>query len=210
MTTRFETFHVAPRQAGTPVIAADAKVARAYRQFVTGGNLHPEFERQESHQIYSRSLITPHHANLHDHIYSRAKQSAITRNPRHQSLNRYDTSESLGAMAPLRVSDEPAPAMAANSRKRSAEPNDDEPPTKRKREMASSVILAIGPPEESPCSVDLNTSEELARKALRRSLALALQKVGFDTATPDAMETFVSMTEICKIARPSLAPFKHI
>lgn len=100
-------------------------------------------------------------------------------------------------MAPPRVSDDP-PAMAADSRKRLAEPTDDEPPSKRKRETPSSVILAIGPPEESPCSIDLATSEELARKAMRRSLSLVLQKVGFDTATPDAMESFVSMTEICK------------
>jgi len=100
-------------------------------------------------------------------------------------------------MAPSRVSDDPL-AMAADPRKRSAEPNDDQPPAKRKREMPSSVILAIGPPEESPCSIDLATSEELARKAMRRSLSLALQKVGFDSATPDAMESFVSMTEICK------------
>lgn len=109
-------------------------------------------------------------------------------------------------MAPLRVSDD-APAMAADSRKRSAEPNDDEPAAKRKREMPSSVILAIGPPEDSPCSVDLATSEELARKALRRSLSLVLQKVGFDTATPDAMESFVSMTETCKTHWDSLALF---
>jgi transcription initiation factor TFIID subunit 8 len=100
-------------------------------------------------------------------------------------------------MAPSRVSDDP-PAMASDSRKRSAEPNDDQPSAKRMREMPSSVILAIGSSEESPCSIDLATSEELARKAMRRSLSLVLQKVGFDSATPDAMESFVSMTEICK------------
>ena len=56
----------------------------------------------------------------------------------------------------------------------------------------------VGSGEESPCATDLTTPEELARKALRRSLALALQNVGFDSAAPEAMESFVTMTETCK------------
>jgi hypothetical protein len=37
----------------------------------------------------------------------------------------------------------------------------------------------------------------LAKKGLRRGIALALQKVGFDSAAPEAMESFAAMAEMC-------------
>jgi hypothetical protein len=66
---------------------------------------------------------------------------------------------------------------------------------------SSYIILRSEVSEESERHLAvLTTAEELARKGLRRSIALALQKVGFEGATPDAMESFVSMTEECRIS----------
>jgi len=100
---------------------------------------------------------------------------------------------------PARV-DEPT-SMALESRKRSAEEGDGQPGPKRQRMTTSQIILRSEVSKESKQhAAALTTMEELARKGLRRSIALALEKVGFDGATADAMENFVSMTEECKIA----------
>jgi transcription initiation factor TFIID subunit 8 len=91
--------------------------------------------------------------------------------------------------------------MALESRKRSADGDDDLPDAKRQRTTPSTVILKYEPStEEQQCSAARTTAEELVRKGLRRSIALALQKVGFESAAPDAMESFVSMTEECAIS----------
>ena len=42
------------------------------------------------------------------------------------------------------------------------------------------------------------TVDELAKKGLRRGIALTLKRVGFGSATPDAMEGFVAMAEMCQ------------
>jgi hypothetical protein len=41
----------------------------------------------------------------------------------------------------------------------------------------------------------------VARRGLRRSIALVLDKVGFDAASEEAMESFSNMVETCMTAR---------
>jgi len=95
--------------------------------------------------------------------------------------------------------------MALESRKRSADGDDDQPGAKRQRITPSNIILKYEPSaEQQQCLGARTTVEELARKGLRRSIALTLQKVGFEGAMPEAMESFVSIAEECGIS--SLAP----
>lgn len=99
-------------------------------------------------------------------------------------------------MAPTRVNDDP---MSTQSRKRSPDvQEDDGPGAKRKRVTPSTVILRTEYTDRLTHSPTLATPEELARRGLRRSIALTLQKVGFESASPDAMESFVSLTETCR------------
>ncbi|KAK0644361.1 WD40-repeat-containing domain protein [Cercophora newfieldiana] len=86
--------------------------------------------------------------------------------------------------------------MALESRKRSAEGDDGQPGAKRQRMTSSQIFLSSEASlETQQHAAARTTAEALARNGLRRTIALALQKVGFDTAAPDAMESFVSMTE---------------
>ena len=46
-------------------------------------------------------------------------------------------------------------------------------------------------------AVNKPTSEDLGRDGLRRSIAMTLQHVGFDSASPEAMESFTAAAETC-------------
>lgn len=101
-------------------------------------------------------------------------------------------------MSPARVNDKSF-AMAQESRKRPAKNEDDQSSAKRQRTQDLGLVLSTGKIGDSPYSSStLTTAEELARKGLRRSIALTLQKVGFEGAAPEVIESFVSMTETCK------------
>jgi hypothetical protein len=91
-------------------------------------------------------------------------------------------------------------AMAMETRKRSAEDGENEPDAKRQRVENPSIVVQFQGHGKSEHVSALTTAEELARTGLRRGIALALQKVGFDGASPDAMESFVSMAEECRIS----------
>ena len=52
----------------------------------------------------------------------------------------------------------------------------------------------------------LPSLDEQARSELRRSIALALDLVGFDSASEEALESFTLMTESCRFAPPLLPP----
>ncbi|KAK3347188.1 Bromodomain associated-domain-containing protein [Lasiosphaeria hispida] len=97
-------------------------------------------------------------------------------------------------MSPARV-DDGASTMALESRRRPAGGDDDEPSAKRRRTIPSQILLSAEALGVSVHSSALATPDELARKGLRRSIALALQHVGFEGAAPEAMESFVNMTE---------------
>lgn len=97
--------------------------------------------------------------------------------------------------------EEGSATMSTESRKRSAEPDLDGDldgsQAKRKRIQSPHTILTVGKLGESPYSSDMVTLDELAKKGLRRSISLALETVGFDSAAPEAMESFAAMAESC-------------
>src|SRR5437016_13997200 len=99
-------------------------------------------------------------------------------------------------MAPARI-DESSPTMEDETRKRPAEADNEAPPAKRQKNLPRTVILTVGvndgPTYESP----LTTTDEMARSGLRRGISLALRKVGFDGASPEAMEQFVAVAWAC-------------
>ncbi|KAK3332716.1 Bromodomain associated-domain-containing protein [Cercophora scortea] len=89
-----------------------------------------------------------------------------------------------------------APESRTESRKRAAEAQDDQPHAKRQRTASPYTILAIDkPPAALPHASPIPTSDELAKNGLRRGVALILQKVGFDSAKPEAVESLVVMVE---------------
>lgn len=59
--------------------------------------------------------------------------------------------------------------------------------------------------------VVMSSPHHQAKEGLRRSVALALQCVGFDSATPEAMESLLSMVETCKFRdNPRLASLHDV
>lgn len=107
----------------------------------------------------------------------------------------------LVPMSPVRVDDTMTPT-ASSTRKRALTSQDDTPQTKRQRTSSRSsatesnevATRSDAPPR--PISTD-----ELARKGLRRSIALVLERVGFDATSGEAMESFANIVETCKPAR---------
>ena len=92
-------------------------------------------------------------------------------------------------------------STAPSARKRALTSLDDMPETKRRR---TSLFSAIRPAELSTlsrASPPPTTADEVARRGLRRSIALVLDKVGFDAASEEAMESFSNMVETCMTAR---------
>ncbi|KAH6613594.1 Bromodomain associated-domain-containing protein [Chaetomium sp. MPI-SDFR-AT-0129] len=89
--------------------------------------------------------------------------------------------------------------MSTDSRKRSAETALDSEngsaDTKRQRVQTPHTILSVGKTGLSPQASSAPTREDSAVKGLRRTIALTLEKVGFDGAAPEAMESFTAMTE---------------
>lgn len=102
-------------------------------------------------------------------------------------------------MSPARVDD--APVMDSSIRKRPSELENGEPPAKKQKTIPPTAILAIDG-AESPSVANSKTADTIASEGLRRGIALVLEKVGFESASPDAMEAFVSMTDKCKAAPP--------
>ncbi|KAH7629576.1 Bromodomain associated-domain-containing protein [Sordaria sp. MPI-SDFR-AT-0083] len=87
--------------------------------------------------------------------------------------------------------------MATDTRKRLADAEGAQPsPAKRpKTNTSSRTILAVEAIGKSPNASTTPTPDELAKNGLRRTIALALETVGFDGATPEALESFTLMTE---------------
>ncbi|KAJ4294652.1 hypothetical protein N0V88_004881 [Collariella sp. IMI 366227] len=85
--------------------------------------------------------------------------------------------------------------MSTESRKRPAETDDDGSHAKRLRTESSHLILSLGQLGASQFASAAATTDDLANKGLKRGIALALQKVGFESAAPDAMESFAVMAE---------------
>lgn len=92
---------------------------------------------------------------------------------------------------------EESATMSTESRKRPAETSQGGSDAKRQRIQPPHTILSLGQLGSSPYSSAAVTADELAKKGLRRGIALALQKVGFEGAAPEAMESFAAMAETC-------------
>ncbi|KAK4166680.1 hypothetical protein QBC43DRAFT_313120 [Cladorrhinum sp. PSN259] len=94
----------------------------------------------------------------------------------------------------------PTPTPTPDSRKRSVEADEDSSQSKRQRtESPVSTplppILATEKIGSSPYASTVPTFDALAKQGLRRSIAMILQSVGFDTAKPEALESFVVLAE---------------
>lgn len=96
-------------------------------------------------------------------------------------------------------------------RKRPSPSADDNPPTKRQRTESSSNTRPVEVPVVNDGTFPVDEPQNqyyVNRAALQRSLGLALQHVGFDSASKEAMESFTLMTETCQSATHALAQTK--
>lgn len=85
-------------------------------------------------------------------------------------------------------------ADSQSGQKRAPSTPSDNPPTKRHRTESPVFTTSLETPGTFP--VDEPASEyHVNRKTLQRSIALALEHVGFDSASEEAMESFTLMTE---------------
>lgn len=89
--------------------------------------------------------------------------------------------------------------MATDSRKRPVDAEGAQPsqPKRPKTNTSRRTILAVDAIGVSSKATTAPTPDGLAKNGLRRSIALALETVGFDGATPEAIESFTVMTETC-------------
>ncbi|EJT72893.1 hypothetical protein GGTG_09744 [Gaeumannomyces tritici R3-111a-1] len=88
--------------------------------------------------------------------------------------------------------------MASGPLKRLSPYGDDELPT-AKRTRTDSTLTIVAAPDPKPTGAqpvaELTSMEEQARSGLRRSIALILQHVGFDSTSGPALERLTEMTE---------------
>lgn len=85
-------------------------------------------------------------------------------------------------------------------RKRASLSADDNPPAKRQRteSLKPAIPAEILVAELGTFPVDAPQNEyQVNRAALQRSIGLALEHVGFDAASEEALESFTLMTETC-------------
>lgn len=95
--------------------------------------------------------------------------------------------------------------MDSTSHKRSVSsldtPNNQDDRAKRQRvssvEEPEATYECFVESDSESGAVNQPTSEDLGRDGLRRSIALTLEHVGFDSASPEAMESFTAMAETC-------------
>ncbi|GJC85291.1 transcription initiation factor TFIID subunit 8 [Colletotrichum liriopes] len=98
------------------------------------------------------------------------------------------------------MSTTPSPPTSTTPLKRSSSSEDGEPSIKRQKTASLTPIpaAAAGNDEPSvPCAtkVTIPSLDYQAKSGLERSIGLALQHVGFDAATPEAMEGFLGTVE---------------
>ncbi|CCF37229.1 hypothetical protein CH063_01658 [Colletotrichum higginsianum] len=93
------------------------------------------------------------------------------------------------------------PTSTTTPRKRSFSVQDGEPGSKRQKTDAQTPASAAAAADDEPlqaCAtkVTIPSLDYQAKSGLERSIGLALQHVGFDAATPEAMESFLGTVEI--------------
>lgn len=92
--------------------------------------------------------------------------------------------------------------MAVDSppRKRPSPDSEDLPiASKRQRTNSTHTVSPIPDVERIARKSTLPNFNEQNRMGIRRGIVLALNHVGFDTATDEALESFTQMTETCMI-----------
>lgn len=99
-------------------------------------------------------------------------------------------------------------------RKRSSLSNgDDHPPLKRQRiaslDTARPADISIADLGTYPVD-EIQDEYHVNRAGLQRAIGLALQHVGFDCASQDALESFTLMTETCQSAKSSLSQTRSL
>lgn len=84
-----------------------------------------------------------------------------------------------------------------SARKRALSSQNDMPESKRRRRSSADLAQTSEISTRSHESSSTLTADEVAKKGLRRSIALVLDRVGFDSASEEAMESFATMVETC-------------
>lgn len=96
--------------------------------------------------------------------------------------------------------------MAAESpKKRASLSSDETPPAKRIRTdslNASQTIHLSATVGDTVPVPEVPNEYNVHREGLQRSIALALDHVGFEAASEEAMESFTAMTETCQFDVP--------
>jgi transcription initiation factor TFIID subunit 8 len=93
-------------------------------------------------------------------------------------------------------------AMAEPRKRRPTQDGDlDRPSSKRARTRAEDDIPLEEDVSLQSDALHLPSIDELAKNGLRRGVVLALQQVGFESASPAVLEGFTNMTETCELAR---------
>ncbi len=100
-------------------------------------------------------------------------------------------------MGPTRLED--SPTMESTSRKRPAPSDPDHPTSKRQRTSSSHTIPSPEGTDIPRHGASVESPDELAKKGLRRSIGLVLDKIGFDSADHQALETFTQLAEACAL-----------
>src|SRR3569833_639951 len=106
--------------------------------------------------------------------------------------------------------------MEALSRKRISPPDEDDARTSKRLRTGSSLL---GGPvvdgglteiqDAAPGESHIPTIDEQARGELRRSIVLALQHVGFESASCDTLESFTMLVESCESIRLASPLLRH-
>lgn len=102
--------------------------------------------------------------------------------------------------------------MEGMSRKRSSSSFSAQREDRAKRQRTSrfEADSALSTSEAKPYDViNKPTAEDVGRDGLRRSIALTLQHVGFDSATNEALEGFTETVDTCECASSLIVPGKH-
>lgn len=94
-----------------------------------------------------------------------------------------------------------SPAAATSPRKRNLPSDDEESNAKRQK---TEIGLSATPAEDNESllphatKVIIPSLDYQAKSGLERSIGLALQHVGFDSATTEAMESYLVTVETCE------------
>lgn len=90
---------------------------------------------------------------------------------------------------------------AEKPRKRAGSSANELPISKRQRTLSLHSSYTAGGDGASSTTARALTTAEMARAGLRRSITLVLKHVnaGFDSASEEAMESFTSIVETCKM-----------